>query len=848
MTGLYYSSKVAPVFLLDEVQQAPIQVQTSLLASAALDYLEFTCCLEDGPVKSVCRSIAGGELPVEVSAALREEAGAVLTEEIDHHASYLRMLRAVEAETGLTSRSIRPAFLDRLELIIHENEPEHAPWIRLFFVIVSETLITRQLTELASDLEIMPELRRLVVDHARDEARHHKYFRTLFQQIWPKMQPELRISIGRVLPQIIRAYLESDPGSIERALGRFPDRFPAPRAAAQQVAARQSARGDLASAARATLQMFWSAGVFDDPLARFRIHEHGLAEEVAEPDERAAAIPSVVDCLLHAAVERAEHPAVVFVRAERERGRLTYGALDRRARAVAVRLQREGLTGQRVLIPLDTGLEFAAAFCGVLYAGATPVPAQLPVSYRNSERLMKIATDCDATAALTTREALGSAQTFFDRDGLNRLKWICIDEVSDDEAEGWVRPPWELDAPACLQYTSGTTGAAKGVVVTHRNLFANASDGIRAMGMRPTSTIVSWLPLFHDMGLVGNLVNGLVSGATIVLMPGFDFVGRPIRWLRAISQYRADISGGPDFAYAHCVSRIKEEQIEGLDLSSWRLAFNGSEQVRASTLRAFRDRFGRVGFRAEAFFPCYGLAESTVFVTGTQRSSGWREAELDAGALDRRRSWVSCGSWGPSVELKIVDPQVRREVRDGAAGEVWIRSKSVANGYWNKPAETRATFGGSLAGAGEGERPFLRTGDLGFVLDHELFICGRIKDVIIVRGRNYVPEDFEQAANAADPMLAGELNAAFSVDTDRGENVVLVCEVKKDFRTENSQSLSDAVRGLINEKTEVDPHDIVFVRRGLIPRSSSGKVQRSVCRELYLEQRLFATPVAAELD
>jgi acyl-CoA synthetase (AMP-forming)/AMP-acid ligase II len=366
------------------------------------------------------------------------------------------------------------------------------------------------------------------------------------------------------------------------------------------------------------------------------------------------------------------------------------------------------------------------------------------------------------------------------------------------------------------------------------------------MAMTPGSTVVSWLPLFHDMGLVGNLVAPLVCGSTAILLPPNDFLGRPIRWLRAISRYRADISGGPDFAYAHCTARTSDDQLAGLDLSSWRLAFNGSEQVRPDTLTAFAERFHGVGFRARAFFPCYGLAESTLVVTSALSNRGASVRVFDSDALERgqaipaglvgsrQRALVSCGGHGPDVTIRIVAPDTRRELDPGEVGEIWVESASVARGYWNKRDDTGLVFGARLAGGTPGS--FLRTGDLGFLYDDELFVCGRLKDIIIVRGRSYPPEDFEAAMREADPSLAHEVVAAFSIATPHGESVVLVCELSKTSRPERLQDLRDVVRGSVVSVTEVNPHDIVFVARGTIPRSSSGKVQRGRCQAMHGQQ------------
>lgn len=847
MNGRYYRPALATAFRIDQIESAPDQTRQELLVYALLSYLEFTCRLEDGPVRAACELVAQDRLPISLPEPFRAEASALLEEELRHLHSYREAQGLVERETGLTSPSSAPAFLQRLEDLVCANGPALEPWIRLLFVVVSETCITKQLLELASDLSIVPHVRQLVAAHARDEGRHHKYFRALFLELWPRIGSELRVTIARLIPDIIRAYLAPDERVLAETLARFPDSFTEVTRLAELAARADWRAGTYVAAVETTLRMFSLVGMFADPLASYRLSLHGMTGSRAAPFHQEVPVGSILTCLRHAAATRPAHAAVAFVRAEQERGRLSYEALDRRARAVAAELQRRHLAGERVLVLLDTGLEFVVAFLGVLYAGATAVPAHAPGAYRNGDRISRIADDSGATAVLTTGDRLEALQSLL---GGQRpsIEWITVESIDDEAAEAWTPPAIAPEDPAFLQYTSGTTAAAKGVVIAHGNLLANASELVRAMAITPGSTVVSWLPLFHDMGLIGSLLAPLVCGATVILMPPIDFLGRPVRWLRAISRYRADISGGPDFAYAHCVDKIAQDQLEGLDLSSWRLAFNGSEQVRPETLASFTERFRSAGFHGDAFFPCYGLAESTLVVTNALSNGGPRVCRFDADSLERRqavlaqwggprqRALVSCGRPGPDVALRIVDPETHRALTPGCVGEIWVESSSIARGYWNKPQETQLVFGAQLAD----ERPasFLRTGDLGFLHDGELFVCGRQKDVIIVRGRSYPAEEFENAMRGAHPTLAHEIGAAFSVATTHGESVVLVCELGKASRPESLQALREVVRGSVVTMTDVSPHEIVFVARGAIPRSSSGKVQRRRCQSMHGEQTL----------
>jgi acyl-CoA synthetase (AMP-forming)/AMP-acid ligase II/aryl carrier-like protein len=541
---------------------------------------------------------------------------------------------------------------------------------------------------------------------------------------------------------------------------------------------------------------------------------------------------------------------------------LTFAGLDARARAVAAELQGLGAAGERALLFFPQGLDFVEAFFGCLYAGAVAVPAYPPRSNRSLARLAAIAADSGARFALTTESVLErSLRAGRGLEGFRRLRWIAADRVAGGAGAAWRPPEAGPGSPAFLQYTSGSTGTPRGVAVTHGNLLHNEAALFDRFGHGEETRIVSWLPLFHDMGLIVNVLQAVYAGVPCVLMAPAHFVQSPALWLRAISTHRATTSGGPDFAYRLCADRVTDEQARGLDLSCWRLAFNGAEPVRAETLERFAARFGPYGFRREAFYPAYGLAEGTVFVAGGRAGAPPEVAPFDAAALEAglavppregraARRLVACGWSLDDQEIVIADPDTGGPAAAGAVGEIWISGPSVASGYWGRPEETDRTFRARLAGAGPGARTYLRTGDLGCLRDGRLFVTGRLKDLIIVRGRNLHPHDLEDAAGRSLPAVRAGASAAFAVDDGGEERIVLVAEVGPGARRASGGEIAAAVRRAVAEEHEVSVHEVVLVRRGTIPRTTSGKIQRGACRAAYLEGRLdraaFPAPAARD--
>ncbi|MFL6293612.1 MAG: amino acid adenylation domain-containing protein, partial [Thermoanaerobaculia bacterium] len=535
--------------------------------------------------------------------------------------------------------------------------------------------------------------------------------------------------------------------------------------------------------------------------------------------------PSTLAGLLK--VRAAESPdceAYVFLAdGELETGRLTWGELDARARAIAWTLRESVQPGERALLLYPPGLDFVAAFFGCLYAGVVAVPAYPPrLNDRSQARLRAIAADATPKAALTTTSIAVSAGVLAERvPELAAARWIPTDALSADAPE---LPDPDPEAIAFLQYTSGSTSTPKGVMVTHANLVHNERMIGDAFAMDEDSVVVGWLPLYHDMGLIGNVLQPLHAGARCVLMSPVAFLQRPRRWLEAIHRYRGTTSGGPNFAYELCVRKIPPAEREGLDLSSWRVAFNGAEPVRAHTLEAFTEAFAPCGFRASSFYPCYGLAEATLFVSGG-----------DAGRAPRVEDGrVSSGHGWDAQRIAIVHPETREELPPGSEGEVWIAGPSVAAGYWGNPEATERDFRARLA---TGQGPFLRTGDLGILSGGELYVTGRIKDLIILRGRNHYPQDVELTAQRSHPDLRSDSGAAFAVEIEGEERLVVVQEVER-RRRGALEELAAAVRRAVAEEHEVQPYEVVLVRTGTVPKTSSGKVQRQACRAQYLAGEL----------
>lgn len=540
--------------------------------------------------------------------------------------------------------------------------------------------------------------------------------------------------------------------------------------------------------------------------------------------------------------------AFVFLRNDRsEEASLSYAELDRRARVIAGYLNTKGLPGQRVLLAYPPGLDFVAGYFGCLYAGCVAVPVAFP-HRRGLPNFRDVALDAGARLALSTSPATAQFRRL--TEGIDRcdpgpaIPWLATEELPDAWAREWTMPDVGPETLAMLQYTSGSTSRPKGVLITHGNLIGNTRDIRRAFAIgRETS--VFWLPMHHDMGLVGGVLEVVLAGATSVLMAPATFVQDPAAWLAAIGTSRAAISGGPNFAYDLCVRRISSEARDALDLSSWNLAFVGGEPIRPDTLDRFADYFAPCGFDRSAFYPCYGLAEATLMVSGATRHHGATVRSFDRTALGRRRvvalpddsaeaqRSVSCGAPIGEVRVRIVDPETGVEAAPDRVGAIWIAGPSVSQGYWRGLERPDPAPAGPERGR---EAPFLRTGDLGFLFEGELHVIGRTDDVLIVRGRNLHPQDLEGTASRSHALLRAGFGAAFAVDDPSpaaDARIVLVQEVTRCGETEYGSAL-EAIRVAVLREHDVALHAIALVRSGMIRRTSSGKVQRHLCRSAYL--------------
>jgi acyl-CoA synthetase (AMP-forming)/AMP-acid ligase II len=532
---------------------------------------------------------------------------------------------------------------------------------------------------------------------------------------------------------------------------------------------------------------------------------------------------------------------------------LTYLELRTRARAIAMALRSAGVgEGDRVLLLYLPGLDFVAAFFGALCAGAVAIPAHPPHLARLRSTLPRLdAVVADARPAVVLSTVAIKTVAVAAR-LLSGARWLVTDELDVGQAAEWREPQINRDALALIQYTSGSTASPKGVLVTHHNLLRNSAVVHRAFGHSPKSVGVIWLPPYHDMGLIGGVVQPLFGGFPVTLMSPASFLMRPLSWLQAIARERATTSGGPNFAFDLCVRKTTPEQRAELDLSSWEVAFVGAEPVRQETLERFAEAFSPSGFRPEAFHPCYGLAESTLFVTGGVKGArpivcsvtaaargGRRVAPVESGG---DRKLVSCGRPPPGAKVLIADPERCTQLGPEEVGEVWVASESVARGYYDRPEESERVFGARLSDTGEG--PFLRTGDLGFLREGELFLTGRLKNIIIVGGRNHCAEDIERTVENCHPDLRPGCCAAFSVDLEGEERLVIAAELERrpalgqQHSPTGIQKLVDTIRGAVAELHDVRAHAVLMLRPATFPRTSSGKAQRHLCRADFLANTL----------
>lgn len=532
--------------------------------------------------------------------------------------------------------------------------------------------------------------------------------------------------------------------------------------------------------------------------------------------------PTVVHRMRWLAQHRPDAAAIRFLpQGTAIEAELSYAGLDSAARRCAVSLRSAGLAGKRIVLMLPTGSDYLVAFLGCLYAGSVAVPSFPRRPNRHQDRLVAVLADSTPAAIVVPagRPAFEGARELAVKAAAPALDVIALDTLLEGNAEHWVMPDIGPDSLAILQYTSGSTAVPKGVMISHGNILHDIDSIAAALQPDDDTRGLSWLPLHHDMGLIGGALTPLCVGFPIYLMTPECFLMRPSRWLRAVSEHHINWSVAPNFAYQYCVDRIAPEQRAGLDLSSWHTAIVGAEPVRQTTLAAFSGAFGAYGFAESAFVPCYGLAEATLLVTGVARGAALRTSGTSIG----------CGrTWG-STEVRVVDANGLRSCADGEVGEIWVSGPNVTQGYWNRPEQTRHTFRARIPGD---ERDYLRTGDLGFFRDGELYISGRLKNLLIVAGRNVHLEDVEETVLSCHPQLRSAACAAFAVEAAESERLVILVELDRSLP---QRETAEAIRQAVTEAHELAIHELLFAKQWSIPRTSSGKIRHDECRRQFLD-------------
>lgn len=542
-------------------------------------------------------------------------------------------------------------------------------------------------------------------------------------------------------------------------------------------------------------------------------------------------------------------PAYIFLEdGETTEERISYSELDLRARSVANLLNSMTKPGDRVMIIYPPGIDYIAAFFGCLYAGVIAVPAYPPAGKRGWPRLQAIISDCGSNLALThTRIAEAASSPRFDSPLISNIRWINTDLPNSGKADGWKFPEISEKSIALLQYTSGSTSVPKGVILTHENLMTNEVMIHTAFDHDESSFLAGWLPPYHDMGLIGNLLQPVFGNFPCCFMAPAKFVEKPSRWLHMISRYRATTSGGPNFAYDLCCEKISDEEKRELDLSSWKIAFNGSEPVRSETIERFSESFSSCGFRKEAMFPCYGLAEASLFVSGVNIDQTPAVLKLDKKELSFSRiataktekestCLVSCGCISQNQECLIVESDSFEILGENHIGEIWIAGSNVSCGYWNLSEETDRNFG--VAPKGTEAARYFRTGDLGFRCENELYVTGRLKDLVIIRGRNFCPQDIELTVANAHPKIRSNCVAAFSSFSEDAEQLIIVAELSFPFKNLDYTGIAKSVHEAVVAEYEIEAASVVLVKTGGIPKTTSGKIRRIHCRELFIAGEL----------
>ncbi len=558
-------------------------------------------------------------------------------------------------------------------------------------------------------------------------------------------------------------------------------------------------------------------------------------------------VATLVELLRFRAQTSPQDTAYIYLRdGQSDEETLSYAELDRQARAIAVYLRQHVKPGDRALINHLPGTQYIASFFGCLYAGVVAVPVYPPRFNQSLERIVSIVNDGAARVALTSGAILESLRPVIDtRPELKPVEWLVTDRDLGSLSDEWLDPGVQPGGIAFMQYTSGSTSQPKGVMLSHQNLLKNLEAIVDLFGVTRSSRGVIWLPPYHDMGLIGGLMSPMLAGFPMTLMSPYSFLQRPFRWLQAITRYAATVSGAPNFAYDLCVQRITDEQLKELDLSTWDCAFCGAEPIQVDVMEAFARKFAACGFTRDAFYPCYGLAESTLLVSGGDHRASPVVRRVDANVLSTEnravevpgdspvgRDLLGCGTAPAGHAIRIVHPEELTPLAEGAVGEIWFSGPSVAEGYWSQEDLSRRTFHARL---GDDPTEYLRTGDLGFLLDGQLFVTGRIKDLIIIRGRNVYPQDLELTAGKSHAAVRPGAGAVFSVPTDKGEeSLVVVQELDRRSRNADLPEVMQALREKIFEEHQLKVDAVSLIRSNSIPVTTSGKIKRHACRDQFL--------------
>lgn len=545
---------------------------------------------------------------------------------------------------------------------------------------------------------------------------------------------------------------------------------------------------------------------------------------------------TIIDCLSAYSQSIGEQPAYTFLpRGKGNAQPISYQGLQRNSMLVAQDLIQRKCYRQRAILLYPAGLDFLYGLYGCFYAGVIAVPCNLSRGSHHLKRLNDIIDDAQAAVILTTSELKSSMECQLGRDD---IEWLAFDFEQPELNKDIRYPAINKHDIAFIQYTSGSTSKPKGVMVSHHNLLQNIIAIRETFGTFEHIRIGGWLPQFHDMGLIGNILHTVGLGGHYIFMPPLSFIQRPIRWLELMAEYQCDLSTAPNFAYDLCVERIKKEQLQGLNLSSWKWAGNGAETVHPETIDEFCALLEPSGFRRAAMTPCYGMAETTLMVTASGKDDSPLTLNIDPEAMAKGQlveqtsssyQIAGCGFVAPNHEVLIVDPDTCQPLRAGQVGEIWVSGPSVAVGYWNKPEKTEQDFGATTQ-CGKG--PYLRTGDLGLIKDKQLVVSGRLKDLFIIRGRNIYPQDMERyLANYSDCFRLNK-TAAFSI----GQEVVLLQEVEKSaMKLPSLKELKMQAMAQLVQEFDVTIKELILIKANTIPMTSSGKVQRALCSQKYLE-------------